>query len=64
MIYIHPHNEAANAWWSSLSINEMKAIVAKHHAPLSLSHINQVQSRIVETYEIEHCLPKTPGIYQ
>jgi len=62
--YIHPHLFATHQWWSTLSINEMKALVEKHHAPLSLSHVQQVDSRMVEMYEAEHGLEHTKGTYE
>lgn len=64
MTYVHPHTKSARYWWSGLSINEMKALVEKYHAPLSLSHVQQVESRVVEMYEAEHGLAPVKGFYE
>lgn len=63
IIFLHPLLDKARAWWSSLSINEMKDLATKYHNGLSYLHVTKVDSRIVETYEAEHGLAHNEGRY-
>lgn len=63
IIFLHPLIDTARQWWSSLSINEMRTMAAKHQAPFDHHRVYQVDSMLVDTYEKEHGLEPIEGRY-
>jgi hypothetical protein len=61
--YLHPYLDAARAWWSSLSINQMKEMAKKHNGCLSYLHVTKVDHRLVDTYTAELGLEVKQGTY-